>query len=191
MRNHVSVLDADLLARTAQQALKALVATYDPATGTFPSLGGGALIAYSTGPAQKDDSNATESLALFTFNTTPTTFKRNSRIAVRTRWSLPSGVTVRLRLRCGGAVLDDLTITGNTTLVRDFRITNRNSLSIQDCNPFNAASIGQFSASALTTSAVDLETAQQFTITAQFSAAGSGSNIAKLVDVEFYHWAAP
>lgn len=43
--NYVSSMDTELLSRTAQQALKALVGNYNPVTGLFPSFGGGATAA--------------------------------------------------------------------------------------------------------------------------------------------------
>ncbi|HEY8879208.1 MAG TPA: hypothetical protein VIN03_16690 [Roseateles sp.] len=141
------------------------------------------------GTAQsKNDADANESNSLYTLNIPANTLGASSELQILSTWSLPTGVSVRLRVRFGGVVLDDLTITGNTTLVRIFPMTNRNSQSGQVSNPANAASVNTFSASAVTTSTVDFGTAQQLTVTAQFPVAGSGSNVATLQRIRIVHF---
>jgi len=149
----------------------------------------GYMMGYTTGPQQKTDADANESAALYTLNIPANTLGPNSVLIVLHRWSFTdTTATWNLRTRFGGTVPDNLSITGNATLIRSFEIANRNSLSLQDNNPNNAASFGTFSASVMQTSNVDFSTAQQLTITAQASAAGTGSKIAKLVNARVIHY---
>lgn len=146
------------------------------------------LLGNSVGTNQKTDIDTNESAALFTLNIPANALGPNSTLLILSRWSFTdSTATWSLRTRFGGAVPDNLSITGNATLIRWFNMTNQNSLSLQNNNPNNAASVGTFSASVLQTSNIDFSTAQQLTITAQAASAGTGSKIATLVDVKVVH----
>lgn len=154
---------------------------------TEVSGSGSSMLGYSTGPQQKTDADTLESGALFTLDIPAMTLGPNSVLLVVTHWTLPPTATFNLRARFGGAVLDNVGITGNQSWIRWFEITNRNSRSLQDLTPLSSSSVGTFSATAFGTSAVDFATAQQLTITAQAAATVTGSLIAKLVKARVMH----
>lgn len=152
------------------------------------SGGGNSMLGYSIGLQTKTDIDALESGALFTLDIPANTLGPNSVLLIVTHWTLSTTATWNLRARFGGAVLDNVNITGNASLVRWFEMTNVNSRSLQETTPISSSSVGTFSAAALGAAAVDFASAQQLTITAQAVAAGTGSLSAILKKVRVQHF---
>lgn len=149
---------------------------------------GGGMLGYSTGFQTKTDADALESAALFTLDIPANTLGPNSVLLIVTHWTLSTAATWNLRLRFGGAVLDNVNITGNASLVRWFEMTNVNSRSLQETTPISSSSVGTFSAAALGVAGVDFGSATQLTITSQAVAAGSGSLSSTLKKVRVQHF---
>lgn len=139
--------------------------------------------------SSKTDADTDESdPALYSLVIPAYTLGRNSTVEIDSLWTFPATGTKSLRIRFGGNVLLNLSITTNVALRHVFRFSNRNSLSSQIAQPNNSASFSTFASNAVQTYTIDFATDQTLTLTGQWGAAGSGSNSITLNSVIVKHW---
>ena len=162
-----------------------LSSVYCMRVGAIPSE----TLGYQHTDASKSDADADESdPALYSLVIPAYTLGRNSTVEIESLWTFPATGTKSLRVRFGGNVLLNLSITTNVALRHVLRFSNRNSMSAQIAQPNNSASFSTFASNAVQTYTIDFATDQTLTLTGQWGAAGSGSNSITLNSVIVKHW---
>lgn len=134
-------------------------------------------------PASKTDADAGESAALYTLDLPAGALGPDDTLRILTRWTVPNSATGKtVRMRFGSTTVHAPSLTSMASQVLQTILSNRGALNSQIGQVTGSNAYGN-SSGVLGTFAIDFAAAQTFTITAQWGAAGTGSNSITLESV--------